>query len=95
MRLIKNGNNPQAITFAKYVLHVGENNNDIESIIDTDIIRIPDYLLIHHNLPNTPETLINIFFSTFFSWIIENASAILSPKNCDCDVINFQKKHLL
>ena len=88
MRVIKHGNNPQAITFAKYVLHVGENNNDIESIIDTDIIRIPDYLLIHHNLPNTPETLINIFFSTIFSGMIENDSAILTPKNCDCDIIN-------
>ena len=88
MRVIKNGNNSQAITFAKYLLVVGENNNDFERIINTDIMRIPDYLLIDHNLPNIPETLINIIFPTIFSGIIENGSAILTPTNCDCDVIN-------
>ena len=77
MRVIKNRNNPQAILFAKYLLVVGENNNDIERIINSDIIRIPDYLSIDHNLPNIPETPINIIFPTIFSGIIENDSAIL------------------
>ena len=66
MRVIKNRNNPQAIIFAKYLLVVGENNNDFERIINTDIMRIPDYLSIDRNLPNIPETLINTIFPTIF-----------------------------
>ena len=42
----------------------------------------------HNDLPNTPETLINVIFPNRFSGTIENDSAILTPKNCDCDVIN-------
>ena len=88
MRVIKNGNNPQAVSFAKFLLDVGENNLTIERIHTTDIIRIPDALLIHYDLPNTPETLINVIFPNIFSGTIENDSAILTAKNCDCDVIN-------
>ena len=44
--------------------------------------------MIHSDLPNTPETLINVIFPIIFSGTIENDSAILTPKNCDCDVIN-------
>ena len=42
----------------------------------------------HNDSPNTPETLINVIFPNRFSGTIENDSAILTPKNCDCDVIN-------
>ena len=35
-----------------------------------------------------PETLINVIFPNIFTGIIENDSAILTPKNNDCDVIN-------
>ena len=88
MRVIRNGNNPQSIQFAKFLLDVGENNPTIERIQNTDIIKIPNDLLIHNDLPNTPETLINVIFPNIFSGTIENDSAILTPKNCDCDVIN-------
>ena len=44
--------------------------------------------MIHSDLPNTPETLINVIFPNIFSGTIENDSAILTRKNCDCDVIN-------
>ena len=70
MRVIRNGNNPQAIAFARYLLDVGENNQAIERINNTDIIRIPNALLIHDELPNTPETLINVIFPNIFSGII-------------------------
>ena len=88
MRVIRNGNNPQSIQFAKFLLDVGEINPTIERIQNTDIIKIPHDLLIHNDLPNTPETLINAIFPNIFSGAIENDSAILTPKNCDCDVIN-------
>ena len=63
------------------------------------MIKIPNDLLMHDDLPNTPETLINVIFPNKFSGTIENDSAILTPKNCDSDVINSiaiensQKKH--
>ena len=88
MRPIRNGNNPQSIQFAKSLLDFGENNPTIEGVHNTDIIKIPNDLLIHNDLPNTPETLINVIFSNKFSGTIENDSAILTPKNCDCHVIN-------
>ena len=86
MRVIRNGNNPVAITFTKFFLDVGENNINLERIINTNTIRIPDNLLIPSYLPNTPDTQI---FPNIFSGDIENNSAILTPKNCDCDTINF------
>ena len=39
-------------------------------------------------MPNTPDTLIAQIFTSIFSREIENDSAILAPKNCDCDEIN-------
>ena len=66
----------------------GENKPTIERVHNTDIIKIPNDLFIHNDLPNTPETLINVIFSNKFSGTIENDSAILTPKNCDCHVIN-------
>ena len=88
MRVIRNGNNPQSIQFAKFLLDFGENNPTIERIHNTDIIKIPNDLLIHNDLPNTPETLINVIFPNKFSGTIEYDSAILTPKNCGCHVIN-------
>ena len=81
MRVIRNGNNPQSIQFAKFLLNFGENNPTIERIHNTDIIKIPNDLFIHNDLPNTPETLINVIFPNKFSGTIENDSAILTPKN--------------
>ena len=66
MRLIRNGNNPQSIQFAKFLLDFGENNPTIGRIHDTDIIKIPNDLLIHNDLPNTPETLTNVIFQNIF-----------------------------
>ena len=88
MRVIRNGNNPQSIQFAKFLLNFGENNPTIERIHNTDIIKIPNDLFIHNDLPNTPETLINVIFPNKFSGTIENDSAILTPKNYNCHVIN-------
>ena len=62
MRVIRNGNYPQTIQFAKFLLNFGENNPTIERIHNTDIIKIPNDLFIHNDLPNTPETLINVIF---------------------------------
>ena len=39
-------------------------------------------------MPNTPDTLISQIFPNIFSGEIENDSAILTPKNCDCDATN-------
>ena len=78
---------PHPIQFAKLLLDVGEDNQRIGRIHNTDIIEIPNDILIHGDLPNTPETLINVIFPIIFSGTIENDSAILTPKNCDCDVI--------
>ena len=36
MRVIRNGNNPDAITFTKFFLDVGENNINLERIINTN-----------------------------------------------------------
>ena len=80
MRVIRNGNNPQSIQFAKFLLDVGENNPTLERIQNTDIIKMPNNLLIHEDLPNTPETLINAIFPNIFSGTIQNDSAILTPK---------------
>ena len=88
MRVIRNGNNPDAITFTNFSLDVGENNVNLERIINTNTIRIPDNLLIPSHMPNTPDTLISQIFPNIFSGEIENDSAILTPKNCDCDIIN-------
>ena len=88
MRVIRNGNNPDAITFTKFLLDVGENDINLERILHTNTIRIPDNLLIPTNMPNTPDTLITQIFPNIFSGEIENDSAILTPKNCDCDTIN-------
>ena len=88
MRVIRNGNNPDAITFTNFSLDVGENNINLERIINTNTIRIPDNLLIPSHMPNTPDTLISQIFPNIFSGEIENDSAILTPKNWDCDTIN-------
>ena len=89
MRVIRNGNNPDASTFTKFLLDAGENNINLERILHTSTIRIPDNLLIPTNMPNTPDTLITQIFPNIFSGEIENDnSAILTPKNCDCDTIN-------
>ena len=72
----------------KFLLDIDENNPAIIRIHNTDTIKIPNDLFIHNDLPNTPETLINVIFPNIFSGTIENYSAILTPKNCDCDVIN-------
>ena len=66
MHVIRNGNNPQSIQFAKFLLDVGENNPTIGRILNTDLIEIPNDLLIHNDLPNTPETLMNVIFQNIF-----------------------------
>ena len=88
MRVIRNGNNPDASTFTKFLLDAGENNINLERILNTNTIRIPDNLLKPSHIPNTPDTLITQIFPNIFSGEIENDSAILTPKNCDCDIIN-------
>ena len=79
---------PDAITFTKFLLDVGGNNINLERILNTNTISIPDNLLIPSNMPNTPDTLITQIFPNIFFGEIENNSAILTPKNCDCDTIN-------
>ena len=80
-------NNPDAITFTKF-LDVGKDNINSDRILNTNTIRITDNLLIPSNIPNTPDTLITQIFPNIVSGQIENDSAILTPKNCDCDTIN-------
>ena len=67
MRVIRNGNNPDEIAFTKFSLDVGENNVNLERILNTNTIRIQDNLLIPHNLPNTPDTLLAQIFTNIFS----------------------------
>ena len=50
MRVIRNGNNPDAIKFTKLLLDVGKNNINLERIIST--IRIPDSILIPSHVQN-------------------------------------------
>ena len=76
MRVIINGNNPDAITFTKFLLYVGENNINSERILNTNAIRIPHNLLIPHNLS---DTLIAQNFTNIFSGRIKNNSTILTP----------------
>ena len=66
MHVIRNGNNPQSIQFAKFLLDVGENNPTIGRIHNTDLIIIPNDLLVRNDLPNTPETLMNVIFQNIF-----------------------------
>ena len=66
MHVIRNENNPQSIQFAEFLLDVGENNPTIVRIHNTDLIRIPYDLLSHNDLPNTPETLMNVIFRNIF-----------------------------
>ena len=76
-------------SFAKFLLDADENNSGIFNRIDnTGIINIPDDLLIHDDLPNIPETHINVIFHNIFSETIENEYAILTTRNCDCNVIS-------
>ena len=58
MRVIRNGNNPDAITFTKVSWDAAENNMNLERIINTNTIRMTDNLLIPHNLRYTLDTLI-------------------------------------
>ena len=54
MRIIRNGNNPDASTFTKFLLDAGEDNINLERILNTNTLRIPDNLLkpSHKNLVN-------------------------------------------
>ena len=88
MRVIRNGNNPDEIAFTKFSLDVGENNVNLERILSTNTIWIPDDILIPHNLPNTPDTLLAQIFTNILSGEIKNDITILTPKNCDCNEIN-------
>ena len=88
MRVIRNGNNPDAITCTKFLLDVTESNINLETISNTNTIRIPDNFLIPSNMSNTPDTLTTQNFPNIFFGEIKNNSAILTPKNCDCDTIN-------
>ena len=69
-------------------MDVGENNPTNGRIHDTDITKTPNDLFIHNDLLNILETLMNVIFPNLFPGTIENNSAILTPKNCDRDVIN-------
>ena len=80
MRVIRNGNNPDAITCTKFLLDVTESNINLETILNTNTIRIPDNFLIPSNMPNTPDTLITQNFPNIFFGEIKNNSAILTPK---------------
>ena len=62
MRVIRDGNNPDASTFTKFLLDAGENNINLERILNTNTIRIPDNLLKPSHIPNTPDTLITQIF---------------------------------
>ena len=66
MHVIRNGINPHLIQFAKFLLDVGENNPTIGRIHNTDLIKIPNDLLIQNDLPNTPEILMNAIFQNVF-----------------------------
>ena len=88
MRVIKNGNTEEAREFAKFLINVGENNPLLERIINTNTIRIPNHLLLTPNLPHTAESLIDTIFPNIYLGIIEIDSAILTPKNVDCEIIN-------
>ena len=61
---------------------------NLERILNTNTIRIPDNLLRPHNLPNTPDTLITQIFTNIFSGEIKYDITILTSKNCDCNEIN-------
>ena len=52
--------------FAKFLLDVGESNPTIGRIHNTNLIKIPNDLLIHNDLPNTPEILMNVIFQNIF-----------------------------
>ena len=73
---------------SKFLLDVGEDNINSDRILNTNTIRITDNLLKPSHIPNNPATLITQIFPNIFSGEIENDSAILTPKNCDCDTIN-------
>ena len=45
------------ITFTKFLLDVGEYNINLERILNTNTIRIPDNLLIPSNMPIIPDTI--------------------------------------
>ena len=66
MKVIRNENNPQAISFPNFLLDVRENNSAIEIIDYTDIIRILNDLSINNDLSNTPETLINVILPNLY-----------------------------
>ena len=70
------------------MLDAGENNNNLERILNADTIRIPDNLLRSHNLPNAPDTLMNEICHNIFSGDLQNYSAIWRPKKCYFDAIN-------
>ena len=76
--VIRNGNNPDAITFTNFLFDVGENNIYSERIINTNTIRIPGNFLIPSHMPNTPDAIISQIFPNIFSGEIGNDSAILT-----------------
>ena len=57
MPVIRNGDNPPSMQFAKLLFDVGENNPTIKRIHNADIIKVPNDLFTHNYLLNTPETL--------------------------------------
>ena len=57
MRIIRNGNNPDAITFTKFLLDARESNINLERILNTNTLRLPDNLLKPSHIPNNPDTL--------------------------------------
>ena len=85
MRVIRNGNTPGAQRFTEFL--VRENSPNSQKIPNSDLVRIPDNLLIPPNTPETPQTLIDIA-PEIFSGTLEKDSAILTPKNIDVYIIN-------
>ena len=69
MEIILNHYNPLN---PKFLLDVDENNPAIIRIHSTDISKMPNDLFIYNDLPNTPETLINVIFPNIFSGTIGN-----------------------
>ena len=57
MRVIRNGNNPDASTFTKFLLDAGENNINLERILNTNTLRLPDNLLKPSHIPITQTLL--------------------------------------
>ena len=82
MRVLRSGDDLQAVNLMRFLLDVGEDDIAMERIVTSNSILIPDSILIQNKLPNTLESLILLIFPNIHSGIVDDGTINVELMKC-------------